>query len=194
MQSHSMGIEEVVMDKGYHSGAVLVDLAEREIRSYVPEPERGKRRWSGKAKEQRRVYGNRRRVRAERSKRLQKLRLMPLRSQYVSGRKAFNITISSVSEYSLSNSGCRFPSSPNITCLPMCNTGLSTPWQPRRIASSSSMSAIRSFMAVGFLSKHPVTTQSSLSWQVRWGFHEMTDAFSLCNDHLGGRPTQMRIV
>jgi hypothetical protein len=41
------GIEEVVMDKGYHSGAVLVDLAERAIRSYVPEPERGKRNWGG---------------------------------------------------------------------------------------------------------------------------------------------------
>ena len=73
-KSHPMGIEEVVMDKGYHSGAVLVDLAEREIRSYVPEPERGKRHWSGKAEQQRCVYANRRRVRAERSKRLQKLR------------------------------------------------------------------------------------------------------------------------
>ena len=69
-----MGIEEVVMDKGYHSNAVLMDLAERKIRSYVPEPERGQRHWPGKAEEQRRVYGNRRRVRAERSKRLQKLR------------------------------------------------------------------------------------------------------------------------
>ena len=67
-------IEEVVMDKGYHSGAVMVELAEREIRSYVPEPERGQRKWSGKAAEQRCVYANRRRVRAERSKRLQKLR------------------------------------------------------------------------------------------------------------------------
>ena len=64
MQSHPAGIEEVVMDKGYHSGAVLVDLAEREIRSYVPEPERGKRQWSGKADEQHCVYANRRRVRA----------------------------------------------------------------------------------------------------------------------------------
>jgi transposase len=43
MQSHPVGIEEVVMDKGYHSGAVLMDLAEREIRSYVPEPEREQR-------------------------------------------------------------------------------------------------------------------------------------------------------
>jgi transposase len=73
-KSHPLGIEELVMDKGYHSGAVLVDLAAREIRSYVPEPERGKRHWSGKADEQHCVYANRQRVRAERSKRLQKLR------------------------------------------------------------------------------------------------------------------------
>ncbi len=74
VQSHPVGIEEVVMDKGYHSGAVLMELAARQIRSYVPEPERGQRHWPGKAEEQRCVYGNRRRVRAERSKRLQKLR------------------------------------------------------------------------------------------------------------------------
>ena len=73
-QSHSDGMEEVVMDKGYHSGAVMVDLAKREIRSYVPEPKRGKRRWAGQAEQQRCVYANRRRVRANRSKRLQKLR------------------------------------------------------------------------------------------------------------------------
>ena len=74
VQAHPAGIEEVVMDKGYHSGAVLMELAEREIRSYVPEPERGKRHWVGKAEEQQRVYENRRRVRGSRSKRLQKLR------------------------------------------------------------------------------------------------------------------------
>jgi transposase len=73
-KAHPAGIEEVVMDKGYHSGAVLVDLAEREFRSYVPEPERGQRHWSGREPEQLCVYANRRRVRAQRSKRLQKLR------------------------------------------------------------------------------------------------------------------------
>lgn len=73
-KAHPLGIEEIVMDKGYHSSAVLVDLAEREIRSYVPEPERGQRHWSGRKQEQRCVYANRQRVRAERSKRLQKLR------------------------------------------------------------------------------------------------------------------------
>lgn len=73
-KAHPLGIEEVVMDKGYHSGAVLVDLAERGIRSYLPEPERGRRRWAGKPEEQRCVYANRRRVRGKRSKQLQKLR------------------------------------------------------------------------------------------------------------------------
>ena len=73
-KAHPDGIEEVVMDKGYHSGAVLMDLAQRKIRSYVPEPDRGKRHWVGKAEEQQRVYENRRRIRCSRSKRLQKLR------------------------------------------------------------------------------------------------------------------------
>lgn len=74
VKAHRAGIEEVVMDKGYHSSAVLMDLAQRGLRSYVPEPERGRRKWAGKQHEQRCVYENRRRVRGQRSKRLQKLR------------------------------------------------------------------------------------------------------------------------
>ena len=74
VQAHAAGIEEVVMDKGYHSGAAMMDLADRNLRSYVPEPERGRRKWIGKQQEQRCVYANRRRVRGARSKRLQKLR------------------------------------------------------------------------------------------------------------------------
>ena len=70
------GVEEVVADKGYHSGSVLSDLHRDEMRSYIPEPERGRRKWQGdgKAAEQQQVYANRRRVRGARSKRLQKLR------------------------------------------------------------------------------------------------------------------------
>jgi transposase len=69
-------VEEVVADKGYHSGAVLQEVHEQEVRSYIPEPERGRRNWQGegKAEEQARTYENRRRVRGERNKRLQKLR------------------------------------------------------------------------------------------------------------------------
>jgi transposase len=70
------GVEEVVADKGYHSGAVLKEAHEQEVRSYIPEPERGRRNWQGegKAEEQKRTYENRRRVRGNRNKRLQKLR------------------------------------------------------------------------------------------------------------------------
>ena len=71
---NARGIEEVVADKGYHSGEVLKQLHRHCMRSYVPEPERGRRHWDGKAVEQKRVYENRRRIRGRRSKRLQKLR------------------------------------------------------------------------------------------------------------------------
>jgi transposase len=73
---NELGVEEVVADKGYHSGAVLTDVHEQEVRSYIPEPERGRRNWQGegKAEEQKRTYENRRRVRGDRNKRLQKLR------------------------------------------------------------------------------------------------------------------------
>lgn len=70
------GVEELVADKGYHSGQVLKDLHEEAVRSFIPEPERGRRKWQGegKAAEQKRVYANRRRIRGARSKRLQKVR------------------------------------------------------------------------------------------------------------------------
>ncbi len=70
------GVEEVVADKGYHSGAVLKKVHEQEVRCYIPEPERGRRNWQGEGKEeeQKRTYENRRRGRGDRNKRLQKLR------------------------------------------------------------------------------------------------------------------------
>lgn len=70
-------IRETVADKGYHKAETLVELSvERGIRSYIPEPERPHRRtWKDKPEEQQAaVYANRRRVRGNRSKRLQKLR------------------------------------------------------------------------------------------------------------------------
>jgi len=68
------GIREVIADKGYHSGAVLEHLEAEKIRSYIPEPNRGNRHWQGKEAEQNRVYRNRRRLRREKSKRLQRRR------------------------------------------------------------------------------------------------------------------------
>ena len=63
-------LAEVVADKGYHSNDTCRDLAEVEIRSYVSEPDRGRRDWDGKTAERDAVYANRRRIRGQRGKRL----------------------------------------------------------------------------------------------------------------------------
>lgn len=73
-QINDRGVEEVVADKGYHSGEVLKKLYGEGVRSYLPEPDRGRRHWDGKAAEQKRTYENRRRVRGDRGQRLQKIR------------------------------------------------------------------------------------------------------------------------
>ena len=58
------GIEEMVGDKGYHSGAVLERVKSYEVRTYIPEKKQaGQRHWEGKTEEQQAVYQNRRRVR-----------------------------------------------------------------------------------------------------------------------------------
>jgi transposase len=65
------GIEEVVTDKGYHSGAVVKRVKAYEVRSYIPEKKQpGRRNWAGQAEEQQAVYQNRRRVRGEYGKSL----------------------------------------------------------------------------------------------------------------------------
>ena len=71
---HPLGVGELVADKGYHSGEVLKQLHVGGVRSYLPEPLRGKRNWAGKQLEQKRTHENRRRVKGCRGKRLQKLR------------------------------------------------------------------------------------------------------------------------
>ena len=67
---HRYEMEESVEDKGYHSNGVMVDMAELELRSYVSEPDRGRRNWKGKQEERAAVYANRRRIRSKRGKRL----------------------------------------------------------------------------------------------------------------------------
>jgi transposase len=64
------GIKEVVADKGYHSNQVLVDLEAVHVRSYISEPDRGRRKWKDNAQARDAVYRNRRRIRGARGKRL----------------------------------------------------------------------------------------------------------------------------
>ena len=64
------GLTEVVGDTGYHSNETLVALAELGIRSYVSEPDRGRRRWRGKPAARAAVCANRWRIRRVRGRRL----------------------------------------------------------------------------------------------------------------------------
>ena len=71
---HPEGVQEVVADKGYHSNEVMVGMAELGVRSYVAEPDRGPRNWDGKKAEKAAVYSNRRRIKGDRGKRMQRQR------------------------------------------------------------------------------------------------------------------------
>jgi transposase len=68
---HLQGIEDLVTDKGYHSGAVVQRVKSYEVRSYIPEKkQKGRRDWQDKRAEQQAVYANRRRVRGDYGKSL----------------------------------------------------------------------------------------------------------------------------
>lgn len=72
---HIHGIEELVTDKGYHSGAVVERIKENKVRTYIPERRQvGRRNWQGKQAQQQAVYANRRRLRGQYGKRLLKRR------------------------------------------------------------------------------------------------------------------------
>ena len=68
-------VTEVVMDKGYHENGLLADCAQRGLRTYIPEREQKARRWTDKPEEQEAAFrANRRRVRGERGRRLNRHR------------------------------------------------------------------------------------------------------------------------
>jgi transposase len=68
------GIEEIVADKGYHSNQSLVDLEAVGVRSYISEPDRGRRNSRKNPEARDAVYRNRRRIRGGRGLRLLRLR------------------------------------------------------------------------------------------------------------------------
>ncbi len=76
--AHATVPTALVGDKGYHSNDTLLTLAALGIRSYLAEPDRGRRCWTKAPEAQRPVYGNRRRVSGRRGK-----RLMRRRGEYV---------------------------------------------------------------------------------------------------------------
>ncbi len=65
---------EMVADKGFHSNAVLRHLRELGIRTYVSEPQRGRRNWKRKTAERDATYANRRRMGRAKGQALQRRR------------------------------------------------------------------------------------------------------------------------
>ena len=63
-------LAEVVADKGYHSNQTVKQLSQCDVRSYISEPDRGRRNWKDKTAERDAVYANRRRIRGPRGQRL----------------------------------------------------------------------------------------------------------------------------
>ena len=61
---------EVVADKGYHSNKTMTGMRDRGLRSYVSEPDRGRRNWKRNPDAKKPTYANRRRIRGDRGKRL----------------------------------------------------------------------------------------------------------------------------
>jgi len=70
-KAHLKGIEEVVGDKGYHSGEILATLQSVEVRTYISEKKQpGRRHWEGKSEQQQATYANRRRIQGAYGKQL----------------------------------------------------------------------------------------------------------------------------
>jgi transposase len=68
------GLDEMIADKGYHSNRTLIDLDALAVRTYIAEPDRGRRRWRDLPEAQALVYANRRRLRGARGGRLRRRR------------------------------------------------------------------------------------------------------------------------
>jgi transposase len=62
--------DEIVADKGCHSRAVMLELTTQGFRTYISEPDRGTQSWIDQDAARDAVYGNRRRIRGDRGKRL----------------------------------------------------------------------------------------------------------------------------
>src|ERR1700674_4175246 len=67
-------LAEIIADKGYHSNQIMIELEAVGLRSYVAEPDRGRRDWSKEPAAQTLVYANRRRLRGARGRHLMRQR------------------------------------------------------------------------------------------------------------------------
>jgi len=67
-------LAELVSDRGYHSNETMVLTQATGFRSYISEPDRGRRDWEDKEAAKHATYANRRRIKGERGKALMRRR------------------------------------------------------------------------------------------------------------------------
>jgi len=67
-------LAEIIADKGYHSNQIMIELEAVGLRTYIAEPDRGRRDWSEEPAARTLVYANRRRLRGARGRRLMRQR------------------------------------------------------------------------------------------------------------------------
>ena len=91
----SGGSKELVADKGYHSNQALVALEAVGVRSYISEPDRGRRNWKDNPEARNAVDRKWRRIRGARGRRLMRQRgellERPFAHMYESGRDATRV-------------------------------------------------------------------------------------------------------
>jgi len=75
-------LAEIIADKGYHSNQIMIELEAVGLRTYVAEPDRGRRDWSQEPQAQSPVYANRRRLRGARGRRLMRQRGEPIERSF----------------------------------------------------------------------------------------------------------------
>jgi len=74
-RSNAAAVTQLVADKGYHDNRLLAQCADWQIRTYIPERKQKSRCWTDKPEEYERAFrGNRRRVRGEKGRRLNRWR------------------------------------------------------------------------------------------------------------------------
>ena len=74
LRSADVGTREWVADKGYHSNDTITAIEDVGMRSYISEPDRGRRKWQGKEDAKQAVYANRRRIKGTRGRALHRKR------------------------------------------------------------------------------------------------------------------------
>lgn len=74
LPSADVGTREVVAGKGYHSNDTIMAVEDVGMRSYISEPDRGRRKWQGKEAAKQAVYANRRRIKGARGRALHRKR------------------------------------------------------------------------------------------------------------------------